>query len=504
MTTTPFDVLLSFVGSKDPFANAHGRETKGPLLMLCEQRQFQRIVLFYTEDEAASERARRTTEHLSREQPADTKIEMVRLAIKDPTNHGQVLEALRSWWQKQPLDDLCEYYISISSGTPAMHACWLLLAAADEIHANLLYVRAPRYVDSDQPLVGEINPRAPEFPSILPRASLMDLPTLANPAKEKPADSPDQELRGESPAFIDALKITARYASSDHNVLLLGETGTGKERFAQYIHAISKRADGPFLAINCAAFPATLIESELFGHIKGSFSGADADKKGAFEEANGGTLFLDEVGDMPLEMQTKLLRALQERKIRPIGGKERPVDVRLISATHCDLPQYIKQGRFRDDLYQRLHVLPLSLPALRDRSEDIVPLSEFFLQRENLAQGTQIVFAPETLTSLLAYSWPGNIRELENTIIRACVLAENNVITPDQIPTSVLDQDKDFTLPVMAPGFSIKNFLDEYRDRLYAEALRFSNNNLSAAGRLLDVSPEAVRKAQERLKGELS
>lgn len=485
------DVLISFVGAQDPFSAKRGRAEDGPILTLCRQRSFGSVILLYTPDEESEERAKNTASQLIGIQTERQAVGKVALPIDDPTNHGLILNALRNWWAKYPKEPGCEYYISISSGTPAMHVAWLLLAASDEIHANVLYVRNPLYVDEGQPLVGEINPRSPDFPAINTRASLAEIahPTLI-PAVEF---SRECGLHGEGPAFREALERAARYAPYEHPVLILGETGTGKERFARFIHDAGKRAKAPFVPINCGALPATLIESELFGHVKGSFTGADMDKKGAFEEAHGGTLFLDEIGDMPLEMQVKLLRVIQEHKIRPVGGKEKPVDVRIIAATHRNIEKAQKQGIFREDLYMRLNVLPLSLPALRDRREDIVPIALSFLEKENKAHGAHRKFSPEVFDRLLAASWPGNIRELENVVKLAFVMTDGDLIEAKHLRLCQ-ESDENIPLPRIFHGFSLKTYIENLRDQLYAEAMRISGNNLSEAGRLLGVSAEAVRK----------
>lgn len=489
------DVLFSFVGAQDPFALKRGARENGPILTLCRERTFHRIVLLHTGDDESRHRADQTGTELLSFTTQQPRLEKVPLTIADPTHHESIIKALRNWWDRFKKEGNEEYYISISSGTPAMHVCWLMLAAADEIHANVLYVRNPLYVGEGQPLIAEINPRAPEFPAIQSRASLAEVTVGGT---ETAALARECGLLGESPVFRKALATASRYGTYDYPVLLLGETGTGKERFARFIHDAGKRSRGPFVPINCGALPATLIESELFGHMKGSFTGADADKKGAFEEANGGTLFLDEIGDMPAEMQVKLLRVLQEHKIRPIGGKEKSVDVRIIAATHRDLEKSQSQGGFRADLYNRLNVLPLSLPPLRERREDILPLALSFLAKANQSYDSQKKLSSSAIDRLMGYGWPGNVRELENIIKLAFVLADGVLIETEHIRLAG-PRDDDDSLPALHHGFSLEAHLEKVRSRLYADALRRSGDNLSEAGRLLGVSPEAVRKAKAKL-----
>jgi DNA-binding NtrC family response regulator len=234
-------------------------------------------------------------------------------------------------------------------------------------------------------------------------------------------------LIGCSEAMRRVQKTIGLAADSDATVLILGETGTGKELVARALHQHGRRKTKPFVAINCAAIPADLLESELFGHVKGAFTGAIADRAGAFREANAGTLFLDEIGDMPAAMQGKILRAIEEHVVTAVGGKPSRFDARLIAATHRDLANLVASGAFREDLYYRLNVVPIALSPLRERREDIVPLAEYFLRRE-ARQGAAKRLAASASALLLEHSWPGNVRELRNAIARACVLARSEII----------------------------------------------------------------------------
>ena len=241
-----------------------------------------------------------------------------------------------------------------------------------------------------------------------------------------------------SAAFRRTLELANRVAKFDTTVLITGETGTGKEVVARYIHQASPRAHRPMLAINCSAMPETLLESELFGHRAGAFTGATRNQLGLFEEASGGTVFLDEIGDVPPAMQVKLLRVLQEREVRRVGESySRPVDVRVISATNQDLESQVAEGRFREDLFFRLHVVHLRIPPLRERREDILPLARHFLKRfaERLKL-PELRLAPDCVDALTRYPWPGNVRELENTLEHAVVMCSEGIITADLLPLS--------------------------------------------------------------------
>jgi two-component system response regulator HydG len=234
------------------------------------------------------------------------------------------------------------------------------------------------------------------------------------------------------------LEMVARVAPSDATVLVQGESGTGKELIAKAIHHASPRADGPFVAVNCGALPEALLESELFGHVKGAFTGAIAAKRGLFEEAQGGTLFLDEIGEMPPSLQVKLLRALQEREIRRVGGTQAiGVDVRIVAATNRDLAQLVRDGRFRDDLYYRLNVVLVALPPLRERREDVPLLAAHFLARAAERRGRPLRLSAATEERLAAYPWPGNVRELENALERASILAAGDTIAPGDLPPHI-------------------------------------------------------------------
>ena len=241
-----------------------------------------------------------------------------------------------------------------------------------------------------------------------------------------------------SPEMQRVLELVARVAPSDATVLIQGESGTGKELIAKAIHHASPRAAGPFVAVNCGALPEPLLESEIFGHVKGAFTGAVATKRGLLEDAQAGTFLLDEVGEMPVGLQVKLLRALQEREIRRVGGNQPiAVNTRVLAATNRDLAQRVREGRFREDLYYRLNVVLVTLPPLRERREDVALLAEHFLARAGERRGRVLRLSPAAAERLLSYAWPGNVRELENAVERASLLATGDTILPDDLPPHI-------------------------------------------------------------------
>jgi DNA-binding NtrC family response regulator len=262
-----------------------------------------------------------------------------------------------------------------------------------------------------------------------------DRAARANAPARAEASAVRQRLVGRDPRMVEVFKIVGQVASTRANVVIRGESGTGKELIAEAIHASSPFAKEPFVAVNCTALPSTLLESELFGHVRGSFTGATADRRGRFAQAGRGTIFLDEIGDTTLEFQSKLLRVLQEREFYPVGA-DRPerTEARVIAATHRNLERLVAAREFREDLYYRLRVVEITVPPLRDRLGDVVPLAEHLVRKVSEAQGRQpLTLSREALDALMAHTWPGNVRELENCLTRAIVMATGNVIRPEHL-----------------------------------------------------------------------
>jgi two-component system, NtrC family, response regulator AtoC len=298
---------------------------------------------------------------------------------------------------------------------------------------------------------------------------------------------------GASAAMREVLDLAGRVAPYPSTVLLTGESGTGKEAVARAVHRASPRSERPFVAVNCGAIPEALLESELFGHERGAFTGADRAREGLVEEAEGGTLFLDEIGELPLPLQVKLLRVLQERTLRRVGGAgERPVDVRVLAATARDLVQEVRQGRFRDDLFYRINVVQIHLPPLRTRPEDIPLLAEHFLRRHATRLGLEVPPLPRTLFPVLAgYTWPGNVRELENVLERALVLSGGE-IREEHLPPHVRSGQHPFDVPDDEGDLSVKRRLPALERTLISRALARSGGNRTRAAELLDLSVRAL------------
>ena len=298
---------------------------------------------------------------------------------------------------------------------------------------------------------------------------------------------------GRSPRIAQALTLADKVARHPSTVLITGESGTGKELIARHIHDASPRASRPFVAVNCAAIPEALLESELFGHAKGAFTGATAERQGLFEEAHEGTLFLDELGDLPVSLQVKLLRALQEGEVRRVGDNaSRSVDVRLVAATARDLESDVAEGKFRADLYYRINVVRIHLPALRERSEDIPELVRHFIERFNRRLGMHVTgAAPAAMRALVEYPWPGNVRELENVVERAMVLTDGPQLCVEQLPTLAAPVTRN-EAAVSPLDLSVKRRTEELERALIKEALERTRGNRTRAAKLLDLSHRAL------------
>lgn len=328
---------------------------------------------------------------------------------------------------------------------------------------------------------------------------IVDITGFIQSGQTKALENPFPEIVTRDKRFIKVLGQARRAAQTNATIMIQGESGTGKELVARAIHKHSKRNAGPFVAVNCGAIPANLIESELFGYEAGAFTGAARQKKGKFEIANGGTLFLDEIGDLPLELQVKLLRALQEREIERVGGAHPiPVDVRIVTATHCQLQEMVEKGSFREDLYYRLNVVPVELPALRERRDDFPVLVDHFMKRsaENLGI-EQPVMTEEAMAYLKSYDWPGNIRELENTMERVLIFVDDGYIDVNDLPRNISKHYnmQKTTQPtnglVNLSAFNDVASFDSYEKEIIELALK-KHGSFNAAGKALGLTHKTV------------
>jgi two-component system response regulator PilR (NtrC family) len=343
-------------------------------------------------------------------------------------------------------------------------------------------------------------------------AKALDLKTIEH-EKEIIEDELKKNLHfdiivGNSPAMLHIYKMIRQVAPTRTNVLITGESGTGKELIARAIHQESGRSDKPFVVINCGGIPETLMESELFGHKKGSFTGATSDKKGLFEVADKGTIFLDEIGELSLPIQVKLLRAIQERTFKPVGGSEElSVDIRIIAATNKEVEKEVIEGNFREDLFYRLNVIEIKMPPLRERKGDLRTLAQHFLDKYSREMGKKISkISSYAIDMLNKYDFPGNIRELENLLERSVALSTTNILLPDSLALSIHKRrwiegirDRRFDLDEVSQGVSLDNILEEIERAYLLKALEVSNGNKNKASELLGISFRSMRYRLDKL-----
>ena len=491
------NTLLTFAGFHDPYSIGlvERDQQPGPILSLARATHFDRIHLFGTPNTQCH--AHQTAQALIADCPATT-VEVCDLPIQDPTDYVPILRQLRSRLRpilQQTPDH--RFYVAVASGTPQIHACWVLLVASGELPARILHVRPPQYVSQDTPMVSEVDLSAPEFPEVRPLALHEECAQWHDAHVNTEAAVRELGIVGNAPHFAAAITMAATLAEHTAPVLIQGETGTGKELLARLLHRLSGRDAQRFIPVNCGSLPASLVESLLFGHGKGSFTGAVADHTGKFEQADGGTLFLDEIGEMPLEIQPKLLRVLQDGIVEPVGARwSKRVNVRVVAATHMDLHQAVEQKTFREDLYYRLSFATIRIPPLRERRTDIPLLALHVLDRLNRSVRHPRRLSTAALLRLQEHPWHGNVRDLENVLGRSILMTRKNVLGPDDllIDPPCSSQDPLAALPDPAAGFSLERFLKNVRKQLMLRALDMAGGNQSGAARLLDISPQAVHK----------
>ena len=494
------DVLLTFTGFHDPYFKGlvDQEEQPGPILSLLSTRSFDHIFLF---DTPSTQRVTEETKDAILKLHRGTEVHVLEINLSDPTNYQEIFRGLRVHLHSIIEDfSSARFFVAVASGTPHMHACWVLLTASGEIPARILHVRPPRFVTKEHPLVSEVDLSSRDFPTV----RFEDRPVTIEES-EIDVDSVRVQLGivGDHPAMQRSLEMGAMLAPSRAPILIQGETGTGKELFARYIHRLSGRPGGAFVPVNCAAIPEDLVESLLFGHKKGAFTGAVNDQVGKFDAADKGTLFLDEIGDLPLPAQAKLLRVLDDGLVEPIGQtKPHRVDVRIVAATNRGLRKLVRQGKFREDLFYRLNVGEIKLPPLRERRSDISKLALHILDRLNGSLRRPKRLSTEALSRLQSHNWAGNVRDLENVIERSVRLCRHDVLDADDllITEPVTYADPLVALPDPYEGFSLDEFLGSARKQMILRALEAANGNQSQAARMLGITPQAVHKFLQQSK----
>lgn len=518
---TEMPVLLSFVGYRDP--RPEDSEDDGPVLSLLGARSFARVVLFCTGGEYL-ERARSVQEITAGRDPS-VSFSFVNLELESVVDYEEIYRNLLAA-TRRVVESIAHHrprlYVLLDPGTPQMQTSWFLLVRSGELDATLLQGVPPRFA-AGRYRVKEVLLDETSLPEIRPagRRAAADRVAESGPAPP-PAAGPQEggpgawvnrtapTIVGNAWPFVRVLDAARSVARYDVSVLVRGETGCGKGLVARLIHEHSSRAGGPFLPLNCSAITASLAESELFGHVKGAYTGATTDRLGQFRAASGGTVFLDEVGDLPYDLQPKLLRVLEEKVVVPVG-EDRPVrvDVRVIAATNRDLEEMIGAGTFRRDLYERLNQTTLALPPLRERREDIPLLIAKFLSDWNARYHEHKELSPQAVDRLCAYEWPGNVRELENAVISMCANARGTTVGMELVPQAVCSQNDEAlragTMPqVRLPedGIDLRDYLSNVERAYYESALERAGGNAEQAARLLGVTGHAFRKAMRERFGE--
>jgi transcriptional regulator with PAS, ATPase and Fis domain len=485
-------ILLTFTGFHDPFVPSavEGEMDTGPVLSVAADRPFDHIYLFCTP--RLVERTEETRKAILARHKK-TEVTILEVPLKDPTNYLGILRQLRTHFSKiNAANPGAQYSIAVSSGTPHMHACWILLAASGEIPARILQATPQEFVAEGKSRVKEIDLTQSAFPQIT--RSLREAPHEVDDDEALMQACRELGIVGQDSSFMRALREAAVYAQYDDvHVLLLGETGCGKEYFAQLIHHLSSRAGRAFVTVNCGSIPENLVESQLFGHKRGAFTGASTDQQGKFKAADGGLIFLDELGELPLSSQAKLLRVLEAGEIEPVGmHKPVKINVKVIAATNRDLKAMVAAGTFRQDLYQRFGS-SVNIPSLRQRRTDIVPLALHILNGWNTKHQKQRRLSADALTALCQHPWPGNVRELRKVITQSAMLCSSKSISMDDLRFDDHSMSSQaLHLPEPEHGFILTKFLDDAKNKLIDRALEKTNQTQARAAKLLGITPQAV------------
>jgi len=485
-------VLLTFVGFHDPFHDGlvQGQAQIGPVLTVVGEMGIDRAFLFSTEKTAV--RAAETKAEI--EQRFQAKASVINLSLPDPTDYRAIIRGLRGHLPGIIAENRdAELFAAIDAGTPQMHVCWLMLTLGGELPARVLQATPPQFAGDPGKLVRLIDLSGPDFPAVrfaggAPGSASQEVPELGEVMREL-------GIIGEHESILRAAKTAAAASRGSQPVLISGESGTGKELFAKLVWRLGPRSGGPFLAESLADKPPTLVESELFGHARGAFTGAISDKAGIFDQADGGVLFLDEITLLPKDIQNKLLRVLQDGRYRPVGSRQdKRSDFQLVTATNEDIKAAVREGRFKQDLYYRIRVVSIHLPPLRERWSDVQLLAFHFLDRMNKDCRQRKSFSPDAIQKLVHHRWPGNIRELENVVRCAHTLSRGPVISADDVSLEGSVETGHFQQAEPHPGFKMTNYLDRERKRLVDVAMEKSQGRQSQAARMLGITPQALSK----------
>jgi len=514
--------LIAFVGMRDPYAE--NDDEPGPLLSLLLSAEkagygYDEAWLFCTSG-TFLERAQ-DLEREARDEGITTRFYPVDFPLKDVIDYAEIWSQLGHGLEtiRQKAGSLeREWVFLLDSGTPQMKTTLFLAARSGLFPAKLVQGIPARFAGgtykSREVRVDGIPEMRLPFAVFNGTAGEPTDSACRSYAEPVAGGSTDDEPVVVSPAFAEALRKALSAARYDDPVLMLGETGTGKTMVARRIHMAGSRAAGPFVEVNCSAIPESMAESELFGHVRGAFTGADKARSGKFRAAQGGTLFLDEVGDLSLDVQAKLLKAIEDKVVTPVGSDEPvAVDTRLIAATNRDLPGMIQEGTFRRDLYERLKVIVIRLPPLRERREDIRPLVMRFMESFNAQYGERRHVTEDALALLESYSWPGNVRELQNALRSAACSAASVALGPESLPEELVrsvvasnggrsSRDTAGVPSAVIPseGINLKARLLQVEWEYVSSALRVASGNRETAARLLGMTGHAFRKAlRERL-----
>jgi DNA-binding NtrC family response regulator len=506
-------ILITFVGAHDPF-NPDGSD--GPILSYLSTKSFDLVYLFYTNSDFL--RRGRELETIVHQRYAKIEFRYIQIDIETPIDYEEIFRAMSNSVRHIERENRMgnpHYYILTDSGTPQMQTCWVLIVLSGIFSAELIQGIPPKFAGGIYK-ARKLKFGVKDFPIILKPPSF-DFSIEDKTHEESLIESHThitehywKSLIGYDNKFVKAKRDAVRISKYDINVLLYGETGSGKELFARLIHSSSLRKEKAFVPVNCSTISPQIAESELFGHRKGSFTGAISDREGLFSIANGGTVFLDEIGDLPVDLQPKLLRVLESGTFIPVGGdKELHTDIRVIAATHRNLDRLVDEGKFRLDLLMRLREYTLSIPSLRDRRNDIPILIKYFVDKWNNKYGEKKSFDNEVMSYLVAYPWPGNVRELKNTVIAMCASSSlEDKITPYHLPPTIkgyFKEQSDLLEKVTIPpeGINLKKLLNKIEKEYYKVALDISTGNKTKAAKLLGIQPAAFRKALRERFGNL-